>query len=121
VADAPRVAVVVTNLFLRWPVETAIRAAGAQPIFLAAVSDAATAGCTVLIVDLDAVGADAAGVLHALATADITVLAFGAHVERERLAAARATGAVALPRSIFLAKLPELLESAVRSTPRDGD
>ena len=120
-ADAPRVAVVVPNLFLRWPVETAIRAVGAQPVFVTGVSDAATAGCSVLIADLDAIGADAAGALCALAAADITVLAFGAHVERERLAAARAAGAVVLPRSIFLAKLPELLESAVRSTPHDAD
>ena len=120
-ADAPRVAVVVPNLFLRWPVETAIRAAGAQPVFLMDVSDAATVGCSVLIADLDAMGGEAAGALHALAAVNITVLAFGAHVERERLAAARAAGAVALPRSIFLAKLPELLESAVRSTPRDAD
>ena len=113
-ADTARVGVVVPNLFLRWPVETAIRATGAQPVVVATLAEAANAGCSVLVVDLDAVGAEAARVLGALAGAEITVLAFGAQVERERLAAARAAGAVALPRAAFLARLPELLAAAIR-------
>ena len=44
-----------------------------------------------------------------------TVLAFGPHVQGEMLAAARAAGAVVLPRSVFLARLPELLAAAVGS------
>jgi hypothetical protein len=43
------------------------------------------------------------------------VLAFGPHVQGEMLAEARAAGAVVLPRSIFLARLPELLVATAGS------
>jgi hypothetical protein len=41
------------------------------------------------------------------------VLAFGPHVKAQMLAASRAAGAVVLPRSVFLARLPELLAAAL--------
>jgi len=109
VADAPRVGVLVPNLFLRIPLETAIRNAGAQPFPLPDAAAALDHGCCGVVLDLDALGGDMAAAVGALTKAAITVLAFGPHVEAERLAAARRAGAVALPRSAFLARLPELL------------
>jgi hypothetical protein len=49
------------------------------------------------------------------------VLAFGPHVRAEALAAARRAGAVALPRSAFLARLPELLATAVGAARMQSD
>ena len=44
-----------------------------------------------------------------------TVVAYGAHVDGDVLAAAAAAGALALPRSRFFARLPELLGVEVPS------
>ena len=109
-ADAPRVGVLVPNLFLRIPLETAIHNAGAQPLPLVDAAAATDQRCRAVVLDLDAAGGDVTAVIGALIKAGIAVLAFGPHVGAERLAAARRAGAVALPRSAFLARLPELLE-----------
>lgn len=117
-AEGPRVGVLVPNLFLRVGVDAAVQAGGGQVVGLAGPTSAA-AGCAVVIADLEALGPDPAAAIRAIAAAGATVLAFGPHVQGERLAAARAAGAVVLPRSVFLQRLPELL-AAVLGPGRDG-
>ena len=110
-ADGARVGVLVPNLFLRVPVDAAVRGAGAEPETVAGVAAAASAP-RVLVVDLDALGPDPAVAVRALMAMGKDVLAFGPHVKAQMLAACRAAGAVVLPRSVFLARLPELLAVA---------
>ncbi len=111
-AERARVGVLVPNLFTRIPVESATREAGAEAIAVAGATDAR--GFPVLIVDLDAAGDDPLPWLVDLVERGCAVLAFGPHVEGDRLALARRAGAVVLPRGAFLAKLPELLAAALR-------
>lgn len=109
------VALVIPNLFMRVPVESAVRAVGAEPRAVPDPPAALAAGCGVVVVDLDALGADPVTAVRTLTRAGRVVLAFGPHVQGERLAQVRAAGAVALPRSAFLPRLPELLEVALAS------
>jgi len=83
---------------------------------LANAGQVAGSPCRVVIVDLEALGDDPAGAVRSLVAAGRTVLAFGPHVRGEMLAAARAAGAVVLPRSAFLDRLPELLRAATSTT-----
>lgn len=112
-AEGPRVGVLIPNLFLRVGVDAAVQASGGQVFGLSGPAPAAAAGCAAVIIDLDALGADPAPAIAGLAATGATVLTFGPHVQRERLAAARAAGAVALPRSVFLQRLPELLATVL--------
>ncbi len=112
-AESARVALFVPNLFLRVPVESAVRAARLEPHTVTSPEQAGGAGCRVAIFDLEAVGEGAPAAIASLVRAGVTVLAFGPHVRAGELAAARQAGAVALPRSAFLARLPELLAAAV--------
>ena len=112
-AEGPRVGVLVPNLFLRVGVDAAVEANGAQVVALADPAAAAVAGCAVVIADLDALGPDVAAAIRTVAATGVTVLAFGPHVQGDRLAAARAAGAVVFPRSVFLHRLPELLAAAL--------
>jgi hypothetical protein len=109
------VALLIPNLFVRVPVESAVQAAGAEPRAVPNVAAARASGCGVVVVDLDALGEDPATAVRTLTRAGRVVLAFGPHVQGERLAQVRAAGAVALPRSAFLPRLPELLEVALAS------
>ncbi len=118
-AEGPRVGVLVPNLFLRVGMDAAVQAGGGQVFGLADPASAVIAGCAVVIADLEALGPDPAAAIRAIAATGATVLAFGPHVQGERLAAARAAGAVVLPRSVFLQRLPELL-AAVLGPGRDG-
>lgn len=111
--DAGQVGMLVPNLFLRVPVETAVRAAGLRPLPLADSGQASRSACRVVVVDLEALGGDPAAAVRVLAAAGKTVLAFGPHVQGEMLAAVRAAGAVVLPRLVFLERLPELLAAAL--------
>lgn len=113
-----RVAICVPNLFLFVPVEAAVKGAGAVPVAVRQPEEAEQAGCGVLVVDLSELGEAAATRLAQLCRAGVVVLAFGPHVEGPALAAARAAGAVALPRSAFFPRLPELLELALGSAGR---
>ncbi len=125
-ADAPKVGLLVPNLFLRVPVDSAVRGAGAEPVALSGPGAAVTSGCKVVIADLDALKPDPATAIRAWVRAGIVVLGFGPHVEATLLAAARHAGAVVLPRATFLGRLPELLAAGLKSagvsaTPRrDG-
>ncbi len=112
-AEGPRVGVLVPNLFLRVGVDAAVQAGGGQVVGLSGPAPAAAASCAVVIVDLDALGAEPAPAIAALVAMGAPVLAFGPHVQGERLAAARAAGAVVLPRSVFLQRLPELLAAVL--------
>ncbi len=112
--DGDRVALLVPNLFLRVPVETAAKAVGCRPVPARDVEEAAGSGAAVVIADLEALGDVPAEAVRRLVNGGQTVLAFGPHVEGEMLAAARAAGAVVLPRSVFLERLPELLRVALR-------
>ncbi len=114
--ERTRVGLLIPNRFMRVPVEAGLRGR-AEVVALAGADAAAEAGCGVVIADLDALGTDPAPAVAALVRAGVAVLAFGPHVEGARLAAARAAGAVVLPRSAFLERLPELLATVLR----DGD
>jgi hypothetical protein len=113
VAEGACIGLLIPNLFLRVSVDTAVRAAGAQPVPYADAEGAAASDCPVLIVDLDALGGETISSVRALLGTGKVVLAFGPHVRGDLLAGARAAGAVVLPRSAFLQRLPELLETAL--------
>jgi hypothetical protein len=119
VVDA-RIGILVPNLFMRVPVDTAVRAAGASPVTLAGADEAGGTDCAVVIVDLDPAGGADPELVEELAAAGRLVLAFAPHVEAGRLAAARAAGATVLPRGAFLARLPELLTRSLRRASKAG-
>jgi hypothetical protein len=110
-----QVGIVVPNLFVQVSVEAAVRSAGFRPVPLGDLLRALGSSCRVVVADLEALGGEPAAAVRSLVGAGKTVLAFGPHVQGEMLAAARAAGAVVLPRSVFLARLPELLAAAVGS------
>jgi hypothetical protein len=103
------VGLLVPNLFIRIPVETAVRGCEAIPVVLACLSEAPAARCSVVVVDLDAPKLTVPAAVSDLVARGIQVLAFAPHVEAEVLAAARRAGAVAMPRSALLRRLPSLL------------
>jgi len=105
----------VPNLFLRVPVETAVRGAGAEPVAIASAAAVAGSGCRVVIVDIDTLKPDPAPAIRAWVQAGMAVLGFGPHAEAAMLSTARQAGAVVLPRSAFLGRLPELLVAAFAS------
>jgi hypothetical protein len=113
VAERPPVGVLVTNLFLRVPVDSAVRGVGAAPVGLASPAAVATSGCRVVVVDLDLLKSDPEPAVRSWIKAGIVVLGFGPHVDAALLASARHAGAVVLPRSAFLGRLPELLAAAL--------
>lgn len=113
--DAPRVGILVPNLFVRVPVESAVRSLGGQPVALRRPGDAATVGCALVLAEVGAISEEE---IRSLRETDCAVVVFGPHLQRERLAAARQAGAVALPRSLFLKRLPEILASALGATGR---
>jgi hypothetical protein len=121
VADSSRVALFIPNLFVRVPVESAVRAARLEPVAVTSPEDASGTGCPVAVLDLEACGESASATIAALVRSGVVVLAFGPHVRAEALAAARRAGAVALPRSAFLARLPELLATAVGAARMQSD
>jgi hypothetical protein len=115
VGESAPVGVMVPNLFLRVPVEAAVRAAGFRALPLADAGQASRSECAVVIADLEALGGEPAAAVRVMVEAGKTVLAFGPHVQGEMLGAARAAGAVVLPRSVFLERLPHLLAATAGS------
>jgi hypothetical protein len=113
VSERPRVGLLVPNLFLRVPLDTAVRGAGAEPVGLADAAAVEASGCRVLVADLDVLKPDPAPAIRTWVRRGLVVLGFGPHVEASLLAAARHAGAVVLPRSTFLGRLPELLAAAL--------
>lgn len=108
-ADRLRVGVLVPNLFVRVPVDEAVRSAVGEGVPLRNASEARTAGCQLVLADLDSLGDDD---IRALSQGGCQVVVFAPRVDGERFDAARRAGAVALPRSLFLERLPEILASA---------
>ena len=111
-AERLRVGLLIPNLFMRVPVEAAVRGQ-ADVVPLVDASSAASSGCAVVIADLDALGTDPVPAVRSMVSAGATVLAFGPHVQGQRLAEVRAAGAVVFPRAAFLERLPELLAVAL--------
>jgi hypothetical protein len=91
------VAILTRDLLDRSRIDAAVRAAGGR------VTDLEIAN--VVFVDLRTVSPREITAYAEMAT----VVAYGPHVEADVLAAASAAGALALPRSKFFARLPELL------------
>lgn len=71
------------------------------------LTDAASAGATVVIVDLSRPGV--LDVLVALVATGVRVIGFGSHVDAATLDMARAAGVEAMPRSVFFARVADLL------------
>jgi len=106
--------VLVPNLFLRVPVEEAVRGIGAQAVFLADLAAAARAGCVLVLADLEALDAEGESSVRSLVSSGAAVVVFGPPAATERLGAMRRAGAVAMPRSLFFQQLPQILASASR-------
>ncbi len=107
----PQVAVVTANLLDRTRIESAVTAAGFDPVLWSeagAVAEGLGSRKPVLaLVDLELDEADA--VIRGLAEAGVRTVAFGPHVDDLALARARSLGAAdALPRSRFFQRLPDL-------------
>ncbi len=92
-----KVAILTNDLMDRIRIAAVVRAAGGE------VTDTEVAN--VVFVDLRTVSPREITAHAEMAT----VVAYGAHVESDVLAAASAAGAMALPRSRFFARLPALL------------
>ena len=118
-ARVATVGMLVPNLFVQVPVDAAIRGVGAHPLVLRSAADERVSECTIVIVDLAALGAAPGKAIRSMRARHAEVLAFAPHVEAERLREAREAGAVALARGAFLARLPELLAGALG--PSEGE
>lgn len=114
----PRVLAVVPDLFFAAKIDATARAAGASLAFVPlaqALERCAAEAPARLLLDLHAPGApELARALHEDArTRTVRVTGFYSHVDAERRAAAIAAGVDdVLPRSAFVARLPELLAGA---------
>lgn len=108
-AEAMRVGILVPGLFVRVPVEQAVRGLFGAAVALRDAAEARRSGCSVILADVETLEEDD---IRALIAAGSQVVVFGPTPAAERLAAARRAGAVALPRSLFLERLPEILASA---------
>jgi DNA-binding response OmpR family regulator len=111
---------VVDDLLFRSKIRSAGNAAGKEIVFVSAGGAVAATvrdrRPSLVIVDLDGRGADAVGVIRSIRAecgAEPPIVGFGAHVNVDRLAAARAAGCdQALARSAFVTSLPSLLAGA---------
>lgn len=122
--SAPRVLLVVPDLFFATRIRTAATHVGitVADVTAAAAAEACRQGRPALVI-VDLGHAAALDALRGIATAPgpRRVVAFGSHVDRERLAAARDAGAdEVLPRSAFTVRLPELLRAAAAAATDEG-
>lgn len=102
---------VVTDLFFQSRIDAAAKRSGRTVRFVASDQDFNDVrGCRLVLVDLD-VRADVTNAMRTLkGRVSGPVIAFGPHLDGERLKAARAAGADrALARSKFVSELPRLL------------
>ncbi len=110
--EGPRVGVLVPNPFVKVAVEQAIGAVGAARVSLSDPRSATRQALRILLADVAAIGvAD----IPALLASGCAVVVFGGRGSDAMLAAARRAGAVALPRRLFLERLPQILASALSS------
>lgn len=108
-----KVAVCVSNAFVRAAVEAAVRAVGGQPVGVGAPGEAQCLQARALVVELT--GQVSPSELARLAQSQLPVLAFAPPEEASLLALARQAGALALPRPLFLRQLPQILLAALGS------
>lgn len=122
----PRIHVLLDDLFFRARIDATARALGVDVAFAAradALPAGGPAGATVLV---DLTHPEAIEAIRALALRPDPprVVAWGSHVDGERMAAARAAGATkVLARSAFTARLAEILRpdgGDRRPNPDDG-
>jgi hypothetical protein len=105
VSAAPRrVCLITRDLLFRGKLGGLVTGAGGE-----VTRDAAT--CDLLIVELEAPGGEAA--IAAAVGRGVPVLAFGSHVDAERLRRARELGAEAVPNSRVEARLAQLLATSI--------
>ena len=123
---APRIVVLISDLIFGSKVREVLKAAGMTGDFVASQAAVAAALCgpgvaagaagpaNLLIVDLgDPLLGPLQGIREAV-TRRIPVLAYGSHVDEAAFAAARQAGATrVVPRSMFSARLPELIAELV--------
>ena len=86
------------------------------------LATALDAGVSTCLVDLDAASPDPLAAIESAAKHQPrpTVIAFGPHVDTERLEAARSRGADSvLPRSVFVNRLTDLLAAAMAGSPQE--
>lgn len=108
-----KVAVCISNAFVRAAVEAAVRAVGAQSIGVGSPGEVQRLKARALVVELT--GEVSPKELASLAQSQLPVLAFAPPEETSLLALARQAGALALPRKLFLRQLPQILLAALGS------
>lgn len=112
-APAPVALVLSSDLLFGSRIRHALGVAGLEGRFLSSgreADDRLREGAAILIVDLGAASLEPLRVIGAAAGLGIPVLAYGSHVDDEALAGARAAGAAkVVPRSMFSARLSELI------------
>lgn len=117
------VLVVVDDLFFSSKIGETIRQLGGEPRFAAEAGeipdDPECGPPAAIIVDLDLTRTDALDLVSLLkgreATRDIPMMAYGRHTRPEAFARAREAGCErAVPRSEFVKRLPEFIESCWR-------
>jgi DNA-binding NarL/FixJ family response regulator len=127
-SNAVHVLVICNDLYFRVHLESQVRTAGmlAVPIASAAAVSAVFSRSELVIrgavVDLGWNGGDPIEAIATLrrAGAAYPILAFGPHVERDRLNAARDAGATAMPRSRFVRLYGEFLHALSLGLPWPG-
>jgi len=116
-ADPPRVLIVCSDLFFSTQLRSAAQSAGAQPeieLQPSRVSErTASADYRLIVVDLETTGLDIAALLQSLpAESRPHVVAFGPHVQAQRLKAARDAGCdTVVPRSMAAETVATLVGS----------
>ena len=115
----PSLIVLIDDLIFRSKVRETLIALGRTATFPAAGTKEgglpADGSRAALICDLGASRLDPIGAIRRAKAAGAAVLAFGSHVDRDALQAAREAGAdIVVPRSTFAASLPELIGELTR-------
>ncbi len=118
------VLVVADDLFFSAKIGETVRQLGGKPVFAAEASeipaDADRPPPIAIIVDLDLSRSDAVALIAHLrdgeSTGNIPMLAYGRHTRPEAFKRARAAGCEqAVPRSEFVKRLPEFVETCQRN------
>ena len=116
--------VVVDDLFFSSKIGETVRQLGGEPLFAAEVGeipdDSDGSPPAAIIVDLDLLRTDAVGLISHLRAGEATVhtpmMAYGRHTRPEAFGRARAAGCErAVPRSEFVKRLPEFIETCLQT------
>lgn len=111
------VALVLTDLMMEARIGDAVRRLGLEPRVTATTTALreALAEAVLAIVDLQAHGIGSIEAIREASAAGTPVVAYGQHTDAALLRQARDAGAIAVPRSAFFERLPELVASAMSS------